>query len=241
MLIAAIEKPGKAVETMSLGGRVAVRFCAMSVIAAGVVFLPAGTWRFWQGWALLSVFIMGPMGAFLYLLRHDRELVERRLRDREQVSEQKLLMRLTKPLFVVAFLLPGFDYRFGWSRNLVGLVPVWLSILAVAMVAGGFLFVIWVLRVNSFAGRTIQVDTGQKVISTGPYAMVRHPMYSAMIAIFVFTPLALGSWVTLPAFALTIPFCVVRLLNEEKVLRAELPGYTEYCGRMRYRLVPLVW
>lgn len=99
----------------------------------------------------------------------------------------------------------------------------------------------WVLKVNSFASRTIQVESGQKVISTGAYTLVRHPMYSGSVVILLFTPLALGSYIALPAFAMLVPFYVLRLLNEEKVLRQELPGYSEYCLRTRFRLVPFVW
>jgi protein-S-isoprenylcysteine O-methyltransferase Ste14 len=118
---------------------------------------------------------------------------------------------------------------------------VLLSLVSDALVAAGFGFVFWVLKVNSFAGRTITVDAGQKVISTGPYAWVRHPMYLGAIVLWTFTPLALGSWVALPAFVLLIPFYVIRLLNEEKVLRAELPGYSDYCLKTRCHLIPAVW
>jgi protein-S-isoprenylcysteine O-methyltransferase Ste14 len=141
----------------------------------------------------------------------------------------------------VAFLIPGLDRRLGWSRRLVGDVPVWLTLISLGMVTGGFLFVFWVLRVNSYAGRTIQVDAGQTVISTGPYAWVRHPMYFGTVVLWMGTPLALGSWVALPVFALLVSFYVLRLLSEEKVLRTELPGYAEYCAKTRFHLIPLVW
>jgi protein-S-isoprenylcysteine O-methyltransferase Ste14 len=226
---------------MRLGWRVAIRVVLMFPMAAGIVFLPAETWRFWQGWAFLAaVFIPSSLG-FVYLFFHDKALVERRLRTQERVPEQKLLIRAFILLFLVAFLVPGFDRRLGWSRSLLGDVPVWLTVVSLGMVAGGFLFVFWVAAVNSYAGRTIQVEAGQKVISTGPYAWVRHPMYTGSVMLWMFTPLALGSWVALPAFALLIPFYAFRLLNEEKVLRAELPGYPEYCLRTRFHLIPYVW
>ena len=150
-------------------------------------------------------------------------------------------MRLLEPVFFAAFLLPGLDYRFGWSRTSLGAVPLWLTLLAQALLLGGLFFVVWVMKVNSFASRTIQVEAGQRVISTGPYRMVRHPMYLGSVVLWLSTPLALGSYFAWPAFALLIPFYVFRLLNEEKVLRQELPGYPEYCLRTRYRLVPFVW
>ena len=113
--------------------------------------------------------------------------------------------------------------------------------LAQVLILGGLLLVFWVLKVNSFASRTIRVEAGQSVISSGPYSMVRHPMYSGSVVMWLSIPLALGSYVAWPAFALLIPLYVFRLLNEEKVLRQELSGYPEYCLRTRYRLVPFVW
>ncbi len=226
---------------MSLGVRLVVRFVVMFVVAAGIVFLPASTWRFWQGWTTIAAFFLPTTFAFAYFLRTDRALVERRLRNREQQGTQRWLIRLAVPLFLASFLLPGFDRRLGWSRSLVGTVPGWLSLASAGMVAAGFVFVFWVLKTNSYAGRTIQVDAGQTVISTGPYAWVRHPMYSGSVVLWMLTPLALGSWVALPAFAWLIPFYAIRLLNEEKVLRAELKGYAEYCRKTRYHLIPFVW
>jgi protein-S-isoprenylcysteine O-methyltransferase Ste14 len=229
--------PGK----KNLRLRVAVRFVVVLLIAVAIVFLPAGRLNYWQGWALLAAYIFPSGGAYLYFLKHDPQLVERRIQGKETVSEQKLLMRWFKPLFFAAFLIPGFDYRFGWSRALLCAVPVWVTLLSLAMVFAGFLGVFWALKVNSYAARTIQVEAGQKIISSGPYSYVRHPLYSGSVVLFLFTPLALGSWVALPVFVLLIPFYVIRLLNEEKVLHEQLPGYTEYCQRTRYRLIPFVW
>lgn len=226
---------------MSLELRVTVRMVLLLVALIAMIFLPAGSWRYWQGWAFLPAFILPPFLAQFYFLRYDRALLERRMRSRETVKEQKLLIRVFILLFLGAFLLPGFDHRLGWSRRWVGEVPVWVTAIALALVAGGFLFVFWVLKVNSYAGRTITVDEGQKVISTGPYAWVRHPMYLGSLVLCLASPLALGSWVALPVFALLIPLFALRLLNEEKVLRAELPGYTDYCLKTRFHLIPYVW
>jgi protein-S-isoprenylcysteine O-methyltransferase Ste14 len=124
---------------------------------------------------------------------------------------------------------------------MLGGVPPWLSLVADAMVLGGLLLTFWVMKVNSFASRTIEVEAGQKVVSSGPYGLVRHPLYSGSLLIWLFAPVALGSYAAWPAFALLVPLYVYRLLNEEKFLRRALPGYSEYCLRTRFRLVPYIF
>lgn len=226
---------------MSLKSKLILRSFLGTIVVAAILFIPAGSLRFWQGWAFMAVFLIPTISSFLYLYRHDPQLLERRLQSNEKVSEQRLLISLMKLILLAAFLLPGFDYRFGWSRTTLGAVPLWLTLLSQALVPCCFLLVFWVMKVNSFASRTIRVEAGQKVISSGPYRFVRHPMYLAFVVMFLFVPLALGSYVALPAFALLIPVIAFRLLNEEKVLRRELPGYAEYCLRTRCRLVPYLW
>jgi protein-S-isoprenylcysteine O-methyltransferase Ste14 len=226
---------------MSLKSRILLHLFLGLIIVAAMLFIPAGSLRFWQGWVFMILVFIPVISFYLYFYKHDPQLLERRLQSKEKVSEQRLLIRLLKLLFFAAFLLPGLDYRFGWSRNSLGAVPMWLTLLAQVLLLGGLLFVFWVLKVNSFASRTIQVEAGQSVISDGPYRMVRHPMYSGSVVMWLVIPLALGSYFAWPAFALLIPVYVFRLLNEEKVLRQELPGYSEYCLRTRYRLVPFVW
>jgi protein-S-isoprenylcysteine O-methyltransferase Ste14 len=224
-----------------LGLRLAIRFPAGFLIAAAIVFLPAGSFAFWQGWALLAVWFLPASLIFLYFLRRDPQVVSRRLERRETVREQKLLMKLAKLIFLVILLLPGFDRRWGWSRQWFGEVPLWLTLLSLTTVLAGMLSIFWVINTNRFAASTIRVESGQTVISTGPYRWVRHPMYSGILVLWLFTPLALGSYTALPASALLAPVLVIRLLNEEKVLCEELPGYSEYCLRTRYRLIPFVW
>ena len=224
---------------MSLKWRLVLRVVFMPVVWGAFLFLPAGSFRFWQGWAYLIITLAFVLSTFGYFYKHDPQLIERRLRRgwrKETVREQKLIMKLVFVTMVIAFLLPGLDHRFGWSHP-----PLWLTILAQAFVVGGFLMIFWTFKTNSFAAATIQVEPDQKVISTGPYAIVRHPMYLGVDVWFLFTPLALGSYFALPVFALLIPIIVLRLLNEEKVLRQELPGYSEYCLNTRFRLVPFVW
>ena len=234
---AVADMPGK----MSLKLRVILRLSLGLISFAAILFLSAGSLSFWQGWAFMALWSVAAIFSFAYFYKHDPQLIERRLQGKEKVKEQKLLIRLAKPVFFAAFLLPGLDYRLGWSHRSLDAVPLWLILVSQALILAGFLFVIWAMKVNSFASRTIQVEAGQKVISTGPYRMVRHPLYFGSIVVWLFTPLALGSYVALPAFALLIPFYVFRLLNEEKVLRSELPGYAGYCLRTRFRLFPFLW
>jgi protein-S-isoprenylcysteine O-methyltransferase Ste14 len=221
---------------MSLKSRLALRLPIGIVIIGALLFIPAGSFRFWQGWVyILIVYVPGVL-ALAYFCKHDPELIERRMQFKERVREQKFIMALVYIIWLIAFVLPGLDHRFGWSRQ-----PLGITIFSQALVLGGFATTFWVMKVNRFAARTIQVEPGQEVISSGPYRIVRHPMYLGGSVMFLFTPLALGSYFALPAFALLIPVIVLRLLNEEKVLRQELPGYPEYCLHTRFRLVPLLW
>lgn len=221
---------------MSLKSRLVVRFLIAFVVVGGLLFVPAGSLKFWQGWVYLAIWFVPSLFAFPYFYKHDPELVERRLQRKEKIREQKLIMKMVYVVYVIAFLLPGFDHRFGWSH-----LPFGITVFSQVLVFGGYLTTLWVMKVNSFAASTIQVEPGQQVICSGPYRVVRHPMYAGICAMWLFTSLALGSYFTMPAFVLLIPLIVLRLLNEEKVLRQELPGYSEYCLRTRFRLVPLLW
>jgi protein-S-isoprenylcysteine O-methyltransferase Ste14 len=226
---------------MTLKSRLVLRSSLGVVVFAAMVLVPAGSARFWQGWMLVALVVIPYLSSFVYFYKHDPQVLERRMRSKERIGEQKLLMRLANPLFFTAILLPGLDYRIGWSRTFLGAVPLWLSLLSQALVFSGLILMFRVMQVNSFASRTIQVEVGQPVISKGPYALVRHPMYSGALLMGLFTPFALGSYFAWPVFALLIPFYVLRLLNEERVLCQELPGYSAYCLRTRFRLVPFIW
>jgi protein-S-isoprenylcysteine O-methyltransferase Ste14 len=226
---------------MSLKAKVIVQCMLTAVVAGTMLFLPAGTWKYWQGWIFLGLLMIPMVAASIYFSERDPPLVERRLQAKEQIGEQKLIMKFAKLIFIIAFLLPGFDFRFGWSRRTFGAVPVWLMICSGAIALAGYLMTYWVMDTNSYASRIIQVEKDQRVISIGPYRIVRHPMYLGGVISILFTPLALGSYWAVPAFALIIPVIVLRLLNEEKILRRELAGYSEYCQRTRSRLIPLVW
>jgi len=210
-------------------------------IAVAVLFLTAGSFRFWQGWLYLAVLFISSLAISVYFYCYDRPLFERRLKRRETSRHQKLLRRIFQPVFVTAIVLSGLDYRFGWSRNYLSSVPVWLVLLSQLLVLGGLVVVFWALKANSFASATIQVESGQSTITTGPYAIVRHPFYTGMVAFALFSGPALGSYFAWPVFVLYILFFVLRILDEEKLLRQELPGYTDYCLRTPFRLVPHIW
>ncbi len=206
------------------------------IILPLMFFLPAGTFDYWEAWAYcLCIFI--PMALiFTYLIINDPELLERRMKMREKVKEQKLIIKVSYLVFILAFLLPGFDHRFGWSN-----VPPAVVILSLFCFLVGYGFFFFVLRENSYASRVIEVANGQKVISTGPYAIVRHPMYMSSMMMYLFSPLALGSYWALIPMLLIIPILVARILNEEKVLEKDLPGYQEYMEKVKYRLIPKFW
>jgi len=220
----------------------AIRWLGITLaILAALLFVPAGSVRFWQGWAFLLLMAAFWIFFFVDLLKHDPKLVERRLQRREAQPEQKLFQKLFSFVFFFSFVVAGLDFRFGWSRAWLGPVPVAFVVAGQALTAAGYWFVFWVLKTNSFAASTIQVETEQKVISISPYRFVRHPMYLGMVLTTVATPLALGSYVALPVYALLIPVLIFRLIHEEKILRRDLPGYAEYCQLTRFRLVPWVW
>ena len=226
---------------MSLKTKVTVQCLLTAIVTAAMLFLPAGTWKYCQGWIFLGAMMIPMVAASIYFTERDPQLVERRLQAKEKIGEQKLIMKFAKLIFIAAFLLPGFDFRFGWSRRTLGAVPVWLMIGSGAIALAGYLMTYWVMSANSYASRIIQVEKDQRVISIGPYRIVRHPMYLGAIISLFFAPLALGSYWAVPAFALVIPVIVLRILNEEKILRQELAGYSEYCQKTRSRLIPLIW
>jgi protein-S-isoprenylcysteine O-methyltransferase Ste14 len=218
----------------------ALRSSVLGTLAlAALIFVPAGTWRYWQGWTYAAVFVATSVAFTVYLALHDPELLRRRMQagpGQEQEPVQRIIMRFALAGFVLLILVPALDYRFGWSR-----VPWWIAIAGDGLVALGFYSFYRVVRVNSFAASTIRVEEGQNVVSTGPYALVRHPMYSGAFALLLGTPLALGSWWGLLVVPVLLAVLALRLLNEEDVLARDLPGYTAYQQKVRYRLIPFVW
>jgi protein-S-isoprenylcysteine O-methyltransferase Ste14 len=224
---------------VSLNTRAWLSLVALGVVMALFLFVPAGSVRFWQGWVYLTLFI-GLSAIITYdLMRHDPALLERRMKGgpiAEQRSQQKIIMLGASAGFIALLVVPALDFRFGWSA-----VPLAGVVLGDALFVIGFGFIGRVYRENTYTSATIEVAAEQRVISTGPYAIVRHPMYASALLYLIGTPLALGSYVGFVPLASMLPFLIWRLLDEERVLALELPGYTAYQSRVRYRLVPHVW
>ena len=190
------------------------------IFFAVVIFWPAGTFDYWRGWLFMGTFVASTLGFTVYMAIYDRPLLERRMKagpQHEREWSQKIIVSLIYFTFLACLVL--------------GNVVILLF----------FRFIFWVTRVNSFAASTIRVEKDQRVIDTGPYASVRHPMYAGAIWLFVGMPLALGSWWPIGLIVLVMPVLVWRLLDEERILQRDLPGYSEYMRRVRFRLVPFVW
>jgi protein-S-isoprenylcysteine O-methyltransferase Ste14 len=208
---------------------------------AALVFFAAGTLKFWQGWAYIGLGLVLQFSLMIYFYLRDPLVLERRLLTREKNDGQKVIIVLLRLVVGLALALSGLDYRRGWTRASFFPVPVWLTVLALLFIAGGQFLFFRTLQTNRFAASIIQVETGQTVAATGPYRFIRHPMYLSMIIHWLAAPLALGSIVALAASIFILPVLGLRLLNEEKILRRDLPGYAGYCRQTRYRLVPFVW
>ncbi|HYW71630.1 MAG TPA: isoprenylcysteine carboxylmethyltransferase family protein [Pyrinomonadaceae bacterium] len=211
----------------------------VALVMGLLIFVSAGTIHYWAAWVYVSVFTGVSLIVTIYLLITDRALLERRMRGgptAESRPAQKIIMLVVSIGFAALLVVPGLDRRFGWSR-----APVWVVVLGDLLVLAGLGLVTRVYRENSFTSATIEIARDQRVISTGPYAVVRHPMYASGALYLFGTPLALGSyWDLLPVAAMA-PFLIWRIIDEERLLTTDLPGYTDYQKRVPYRLLPFVW
>jgi Putative protein-S-isoprenylcysteine methyltransferase len=209
------------------------------IVLAAALFLPAWTLYYWQAWIFLSVFSVSVLAVTIYLMKKDPKLLERRVNGgpgAEKEKSQKIIQFLASIAFITMFVVSAIDHRFGWSR-----VPPYVVAVGDVLVALGLLIVFFVFKENTFTSAIIEVDTGQKVISTGPYKFVRHPMYTGGLVMLLGVPLALGSWWGLLT---VIPIAIViiqRLFDEEKFLAKNLPGYSGYQKKVRHRLLPFIW
>jgi protein-S-isoprenylcysteine O-methyltransferase Ste14 len=209
------------------------------LVMAALLFVPAGTLDYWQAWVFLAIYFASSLAITLYLMKKDPKLLERRMRGgptAEKETSQKIIMFFTSLGFIGLLVLPALDHRYAWSHMTAD-----MALAGDGLVAIGWLAILFVFRENTFTSATIELAPDQKVISTGPYARVRHPMYAGALVMLVGIPIALGSWWGLLIIVAIIPALIWRLLDEENFLARNLPGYAEYQSKVRYRLIPLIW
>lgn len=214
-------------------------FTQLIAVLGFLLFTPAWTLDYWQAWVYLFVFSASSALIATYLRKNDPKLLERRINagpGAEHEKTQKLIQLLASAVFMGAMILPSLDHRFAWSA-----VPLQVVVSGDVLTALGFLIVFLVFKENTFTAATIEVALGQRVVSTGPYALVRHPMYSGALVMLLGTPLALGSWWGLLMFTPMVCTIAWRARDEERFLYENLSGYKEYCQIVRYRLVPFAW
>jgi protein-S-isoprenylcysteine O-methyltransferase Ste14 len=215
---------------------VVLRYLLAIVVLGLVFFLPAGTIRYWEAWVYLGILFIPILFVFIFLFKNNPELLERRMRTQETEKPQKLIIKISIFAFFLTFIIPGLDHRFNWST-----VPVAVVIIADIIVIAGYLIFFLVIKENAYASRIIEVEEDQKVISTGLYAVIRHPMYLGVLLMYLFSPIALGSFWAVIAFLPLLVLILFRIFNEEQVLAKELPGYKAYMQKVKRRLVPFIW
>jgi protein-S-isoprenylcysteine O-methyltransferase Ste14 len=211
----------------------------LTVILSLCLFLPVWTISFWQAWVFLGVFLLSALLITLYLMKKDPKLLERRVKAgpaAEKEKNQRIIQMLASVAFLTIVIFPSVDHRFGWSS-----VPVIIVFVGYVLIASGFYMVFLVFRENTFTSAIIEVAEGQTIISTGPYAVVRHPMYFGALILLVGMPIALGSWWGLLTIIPITAVLAFRLLDEEAFLLKNLPGYSNYLEKVKYRLVPFIW
>jgi len=224
-------------EMKELKRAIVTRFTLFPFLLGVCILLPAGTFTYWEAYVYIGVLLLSASMVVHYFLKKDPGFLQRRMKMKEKDKGQKMLVILMTPVYLLIFVIPGLDQRFGWS-----VVPAYLVILADLAVLFGYFLVFSVFKENSYASRVIEVDENQTVITTGLYGIIRHPMYLGVLIMFLLTPLALGSyWGLIPAAAFLPAGLVVRILGEEKILSGELKGYREYCQRVKFRLIPYIW
>ena len=213
-----------------------VKFLVGLSFVGAVLFIPAGTLNYTNGWLFICLLFIPMLILGLVLFFVSPSLLEKRLNSKEKESTQKGVVALSALLFFIGFIIAGLDFRFGWSNVSAPVVTLASVILLIS-----YVLYAEVMRENAYLSRTIEVQEGQKVISTGLYGIVRHPMYAVTIWLFLAIPLVLGSWISFLCFLPYLPIIIVRIINEEKVLVKGLEGYTDYKAKVKYRLIPFVW
>lgn len=212
------------------------KFTCGLLLVCLLLFLPAGTLAYPYGWLLVGL-LFGPMliAGFVMLFKSP-EFLTKRLDAKEKQAAQKGVLAFSALMFIAGFVVAGLDFRFGWSR-----MPFWVTVTASVLFLIAYVLYAEVMRENAYLSRTIKVEEGQKVVDTGLYGIVRHPMYAVTVLLFLMMPLVLGSWYALIPFAFYPVIIIVRLTDEEKLLTKELPGYADYKKKVKYRLIPFIW
>jgi protein-S-isoprenylcysteine O-methyltransferase Ste14 len=222
-----------------MSGRLLISLAGLALAMGALIFASAGTLDFWQAWLFLACYFAASLVVSLWLQRHDPALLRRRMRGgpfAEGERSQKIIMTITSIGFIALLVVPGFDRRFGWSE-----MPDAVAIIGDMLLLAGWLGILAVFRANSYAAATIQVASGQKVVSTGPYAIVRHPMYAAALLMLLGIPISLGSWWGALVLLALLPALGWRLLDEERLLLRDLEGYAGYRRKVPWRLIPHLW
>ena len=212
------------------------KFVVGLAIVMALLFIPAGTLSYWQAWLFIGILFIPMLIVGIVLMSHNPELLRKRLDAKEKEGEQKSVVAMSSLLFVAMFVIVGLNHRFGWW-----VLPDWLVIAAAVVFLLGYVMYAEVMRENVWLSRTVEVQDNQQVVDTGLYGIVRHPMYSATLILFLTMPLVLASPWSFVIMLLYVPIVVKRIQNEEMVLKQELGGYKEYIQRIRYRLIPFVW
>ena len=212
------------------------KFMSGLILVGLLLFLPAGTFAYPQGWLLIGILFVPMFIAGLIMMKKSPELLRKRLNVKEEQAEQKTVILLSGLMFLASFIIAGLNFRFGWIR-----LPLWVSYAAALLFLAGYVLYAEVLRENVWLSRTVEVQENQKVIDTGLYGIVRHPMYMSTLILFLAMPLVLGSVISFVIMLLYIPIIAKRIRNEEQVLENGLEGYTEYRKRIRYKVIPFVW
>ena len=213
-----------------------VKFISGLIMLGVLIFLPAGSFAYWQGWLLMGILFVPMFIAGLVMMKKSPELLRKRLNVKEEEKEQKTVILLSGIMFLAAFIVAGLNFRFGWI-----VLPDWISYTGVAIFLAAYALYAEVLRENAYLSRTVEVQQDQKVIDTGLYGVVRHPMYMSTLLLFLSMPLVLGSVISFVITLAYIPIIAKRIENEEKVLEDGLPGYAEYKNRVKWKVVPFIW
>ena len=213
-----------------------IKFLAGVVMVGALIFLPAWSFAYVEGWIFMGILFIPMLVAGIVMMFKSPDLLKSRLSAKETEKEQKLVIGLSLLMFIGAFVVAGLNFRFKWLE-----MPFWSVILAACIFIAAYIFYAEVLRENAYLSRTIEVQEGQKVVDTGLYGVVRHPMYMVTLVLFLSMPFVLGSLFSFFIMLVYIPIIVVRIINEEKFLEKELKGYTEYKKKVKYRLIPFIW